>query len=95
MAPFLCLCADRSCCEWIESSTCRQTPGLLRGEDCVLCRRSAHLRLLNSSRIQATQHPSMQRDAVSRKKREADNEIEVLNFEVRSTCVICAPIAAM
>ncbi len=37
----------------------------------------------------------MQRDAVSRKKREADNEIEVLNFEVRSTCVICAPIAAM
>ncbi len=56
-----------------------------------------HLRLLNSTRVCATQQglPAMQRDAASRKKTEADKEIEILNFEVRSTCVICAPTVAM
>ena len=97
MASFLYLCAERSCCEWIESSACRQTPGLLRGEDCVLSSLGAcpHLRLQYNTRVQATQHPDMQRDAVSKKKTDADNEIEILNCEVRSTHVICAPIVAM
>lgn len=94
--PFLFLRAERSCYGWIESSACRQTPGLLRGEDCVLCslRACTHLRLLNSTRVKATQHPAMQRDAISNKKTDADNEIEILNFEVCSTRVVCAPTVA-
>jgi hypothetical protein len=99
MVLLLYLCAERSCCEWIESSACRKTPDLLRGEDCTFgCSRACtHLRLLHITRVQETQQnlPATQRDAVSRKKTDADNEIEILNFEVRSTCVICAPIAAL
>ncbi len=37
----------------------------------------------------------MQRDAASRKKTDAENEIEILKFEVCSTFVICAPTVAM
>ena len=48
-------------------------------------------------KIQVTEQSllGMQRDAVSRKKTEADKEIEILNLEVCSTCVICAPTVAV